>query len=176
MPCDGPVHFRRATTEDAAGIAQVHADGWRRAHEGLVPDEYLTCKAKHGHAEFWREELEIEDVRSLSIYPIISVMRETYEEGSFDIHPIYTKLERDEGSRELLSETALSDIIPGSKEEALRCVAAIRNELTRRRCMKIQGDIEEAERKGDSERIEELYREKHQLTSSMRANAFKAGS
>ena len=60
MPCEGPVHMRRATTEDAAGIAQVHADGWQRAHEGLVPDEYLRCKASRGHAEFWREELEIE--------------------------------------------------------------------------------------------------------------------
>ena len=60
MPCDGPVHYRRATTEDAAAIAQVHADGWQRAHEGLVPDEYIRSRDKRGHADFWREELEIE--------------------------------------------------------------------------------------------------------------------
>lgn len=60
MPCDGPVHYRRAVTEDAAGIAAVHAEGWQRAHEGLVPDEYIRCKASLGHADFWREELEIE--------------------------------------------------------------------------------------------------------------------
>jgi GNAT superfamily N-acetyltransferase len=60
MPCDGPVHFRRATTEDAADIARVHAGGWQRAHKGLVPDAYVQHKASLGHAEFWRDELEIE--------------------------------------------------------------------------------------------------------------------
>lgn len=61
MTCDGPVHYRRATTEDAAGIAQVHVDGWRRAHEGLVPDECLKGKASvRGEEDFWRRELEVE--------------------------------------------------------------------------------------------------------------------
>lgn len=60
MPCEGPVHYRRATTEDAAGIAQVHIDGWQRAHEELVPPEYLACKSTLGREEFWREELALE--------------------------------------------------------------------------------------------------------------------
>jgi GNAT superfamily N-acetyltransferase len=60
MACDGPVHYRRATVEDAEGIAQVHADGWQRAHAGLVPDEYLRCKSARGHADFWRSELEVQ--------------------------------------------------------------------------------------------------------------------
>lgn len=61
MPCEGPVHFRRATTEDAAGIARVHVDGWQRAHEGLVPDEYLRCRVSfHGQTDFWRDQLRLE--------------------------------------------------------------------------------------------------------------------
>jgi len=60
MACEGPVHFRRATTDDAAGIARVHIDGWQRAHEGLVPEEYFACKDSLGREEFWREELQIE--------------------------------------------------------------------------------------------------------------------
>ncbi len=60
MPCEGPVHYRRATTEDAAGIARVHVDGWRRAHEELVPPEYITRKSSLGREEFWREELTVE--------------------------------------------------------------------------------------------------------------------
>lgn len=60
MPCDGPVHLRRATVEDASGIAQVHLDGWQRAHEGLIPDGYIDCRSGGGRAEFWREELAIE--------------------------------------------------------------------------------------------------------------------
>jgi len=62
MSCDGPVHFRRATTEDAAGIAHVHIDGWQRAYEDLVPEEYIACKSTLGREEFWREELRLEAV------------------------------------------------------------------------------------------------------------------
>ncbi len=60
MPCEGPVHLRRATIDDAAGIAQVHVDGWQRAHEGIVPAEYLACRSSEGRQEFWREELRLE--------------------------------------------------------------------------------------------------------------------
>lgn len=60
MACEGPVHYRRATTEDAAGIAQVHIDGWQRAHEELVPPEYLRCKSPLGREDFWRGELTLE--------------------------------------------------------------------------------------------------------------------
>jgi GNAT superfamily N-acetyltransferase len=60
MPCEGPVHYRRATTKDAAGIAQVHVDGWQRAYEELVPQAYLAGKSPLGREEFWRGELELE--------------------------------------------------------------------------------------------------------------------
>ena len=33
--------IRYATTEDAAGIARVHAESWRSAYRGIVPDDYL---------------------------------------------------------------------------------------------------------------------------------------
>jgi GNAT superfamily N-acetyltransferase len=59
MPCEGPVHLRRATVEDAAGIAQVHVDGWQRAHEGLLPPEYMDCQSARGRADFWRDELRL---------------------------------------------------------------------------------------------------------------------
>lgn len=59
MPCEGPVHLRRATIEDAAGIAQVHVDGWQRAHRGVVPSEYIECQSALGHADFWRDELRL---------------------------------------------------------------------------------------------------------------------
>ena len=60
MPCEGPIHYRRATNDDAAGIAQVHHDGWQRAHEELVPPAYLAHKSSLGREDFWREELELE--------------------------------------------------------------------------------------------------------------------
>jgi GNAT superfamily N-acetyltransferase len=60
MPCEGPVHYRRATTADAGGIALVHVDGWQRAYRGLVPDAYLACRSSLGREDFWRGELELE--------------------------------------------------------------------------------------------------------------------
>ena len=60
MPCEGPVHLRHATVADAAGIAQVHVDGWRQAHKGLVPEQYLRHTSERLREEFWREELEVE--------------------------------------------------------------------------------------------------------------------
>jgi GNAT superfamily N-acetyltransferase len=60
MTCDGPVHLRRATVDDAAGIAAVHADGWRQAYLGIVPDDYLKCVSASSRVESWREELSVE--------------------------------------------------------------------------------------------------------------------
>lgn len=60
MACEGPVHYRRATIDDAAGIAQVHIGGWQRAYEELVPEAYLACKSTLQREEFWREELALE--------------------------------------------------------------------------------------------------------------------
>ena len=59
MPCEGPVHLRRATIEDAAGIAQVHVDGWQRAHLGMLSVMYISCMSSRGREEFWRHELNV---------------------------------------------------------------------------------------------------------------------
>ena len=60
MPCDGPVHLRRATPEDAAGIANVHNEAWLQAHRELVPPEALHCMSNSLRERFWMEELLVE--------------------------------------------------------------------------------------------------------------------
>jgi L-amino acid N-acyltransferase YncA len=60
MACNGPVHYRRATVDDAAGIAEVHLGGWQRAYAELVPQAFLDCKSGLGRVDFWRSELELE--------------------------------------------------------------------------------------------------------------------
>jgi len=60
MPCEGPVHLRRAVTADAAGIVKVHIAGWQKAHAGVVPDQYLQCVGSRLREEFWHEELAVE--------------------------------------------------------------------------------------------------------------------
>jgi GNAT superfamily N-acetyltransferase len=57
MPCHGPVHLRRATIADAAGIATVYLAGWQGAHAGLVSADYAACMRARAREESWREEL-----------------------------------------------------------------------------------------------------------------------
>ena len=48
------MHIRRATVEDAAGIAQVHVDSWRTTYAGLVPDDYLASLSVEQRKQNWR--------------------------------------------------------------------------------------------------------------------------
>ena len=59
MPCEGPVHLRRATVADAAGIANVYVAGWQEAHAGVVPAAYAACMRARSREDFWRGELAV---------------------------------------------------------------------------------------------------------------------
>jgi GNAT superfamily N-acetyltransferase len=59
MPSEGPVLIRRAEPGDAAGIADVHVRSWRKAHEGVVPSEWLGLTQVKGREESWRTELQM---------------------------------------------------------------------------------------------------------------------
>jgi len=60
MPCEGPVHLRRAGIADAAGIAHVYVVGWQEAHIGLVPPEYAACMRAKAREELWRGEIAMD--------------------------------------------------------------------------------------------------------------------
>ena len=49
--------IRRATLEDAAGIARVRVDTWRTAYRGIVPDEFLDTMSYEGNESRWAERL-----------------------------------------------------------------------------------------------------------------------
>ncbi len=38
-----PNTIRKATANDAEGVAQVHVDTWKDAYRGIVPDDYLNA-------------------------------------------------------------------------------------------------------------------------------------
>lgn len=59
MPCTGTVHLRRAELEDAEGIARVHAAGWRKVHQDLVPQRDMPAADVDSHEGFWREEVAL---------------------------------------------------------------------------------------------------------------------
>jgi ribosomal protein S18 acetylase RimI-like enzyme len=60
MPSQGPVWIRRATAEDAAGIAHVCLAAWQEAHADAVPKEYVAAMRERHHEQSWRKELEVQ--------------------------------------------------------------------------------------------------------------------
>ena len=53
--------IRRASPEDAAGIARVHVESWRSTYAGIVPQAYLDGLSEWQRAERWREALRRDD-------------------------------------------------------------------------------------------------------------------
>jgi ribosomal protein S18 acetylase RimI-like enzyme len=49
--------IRKATPNDALGIAHVHVESWRTTYAGIVPDAYLNGLDEWKRAQQWREML-----------------------------------------------------------------------------------------------------------------------
>jgi ribosomal protein S18 acetylase RimI-like enzyme len=52
------VVVRRATTEDAHGIAVVHVAGWQAAYRDLLPHDYLAGISVSSREQEWRTSLD----------------------------------------------------------------------------------------------------------------------
>ncbi len=51
------ITIRKATREDAAGIAKVHVDSWRTTYQGILAEEYLANLSYERRAQGWAESL-----------------------------------------------------------------------------------------------------------------------
>lgn len=47
-----------ATSDDAAAIAELHAESWRNAYRGMLPNQYLDQDIFADRAAFWKERFE----------------------------------------------------------------------------------------------------------------------
>lgn len=47
-----------ATPDDAAAIAALHAESWRNAYRGMLPDQYLDEEITAERAAFWKERFD----------------------------------------------------------------------------------------------------------------------
>lgn len=47
-----------ATSDDAAAIASLHAESWRNAYRGMLPDKYLDEEVFADRAAFWKERFD----------------------------------------------------------------------------------------------------------------------
>ena len=50
--------IRRATSDDARGIAHVHIEAWRSAYRGIVADEFLDTISEDERTDRWSEILD----------------------------------------------------------------------------------------------------------------------
>lgn len=49
--------IRKATEDDAKGMAKVHVDTWRTTYTGIVPDEYLNNLSYQERENMWRQAI-----------------------------------------------------------------------------------------------------------------------
>ena len=59
MSCESLAHLRRATADDAAGIAAVHVRTWQHAYQGMIPVQVLDGLSVTRRQEFWARELRM---------------------------------------------------------------------------------------------------------------------
>ena len=52
---------RRATADDAPGIARVHVDSWRQTYEGVISDSFLRELSYENRQAYWRKHLSAAD-------------------------------------------------------------------------------------------------------------------
>lgn len=50
--------IRKATIDDAASIAEVHAESWRSTYAGIVPADLLKRRTAERLTPWWRQNLE----------------------------------------------------------------------------------------------------------------------
>ena len=49
--------LRPMTAADADGIARIHAESWRSAYRGILPDRYLDVEVADERRTFWQDRL-----------------------------------------------------------------------------------------------------------------------
>ncbi|CAM3162108.1 GNAT family N-acetyltransferase [Filibacter tadaridae] len=50
--------IRKATTEDAKGIANVHVNSWRTTYKGIVPDAFLESLSYEKREQIWLQGIK----------------------------------------------------------------------------------------------------------------------
>lgn len=53
------MNIRRATMQDAQGIAKVHVDSWRTTYKGILPQSFLDNLSYDKRTELWQKNIAI---------------------------------------------------------------------------------------------------------------------
>ena len=52
------MNIRKATLQDAAGIAKVHVDSWRTTYKGIIPQNFLDSLSYEKRTKLWQTNIE----------------------------------------------------------------------------------------------------------------------
>ncbi|MCY9531318.1 L-amino acid N-acyltransferase YncA [Paenibacillus sp. cl6col] len=55
------MRIRKATINDAEGIAKVHVDSWRTTYKGVISDDFLSKLSYKKRTDLWIKNIEKED-------------------------------------------------------------------------------------------------------------------
>jgi ribosomal protein S18 acetylase RimI-like enzyme len=61
------IQFRLARSSDVQAIAALHADSWRHAYRGMLPDAYLDHEVFADRAAVWQERLSDADEQPVTV-------------------------------------------------------------------------------------------------------------
>jgi GNAT superfamily N-acetyltransferase len=114
----GEIQYRLARSSDVQAIAALHADSWRRAYRGMLPDAYLDHEVFADRAAVWEARLNDADEQLVTLTVVAelngeivgfahSVANEDPEWGTLldNLH-VRHDLKRSGIGRRLVAETA----------------------------------------------------------------------
>ncbi len=86
------LQIRRATINDAEGIAKVHVDSWRTTYKDIIPEEFLTNLSYKQRTELW-----IKNIGKTDNFVILAENKEGEIIGFADCWKRETNTEPDSG-------------------------------------------------------------------------------
>jgi GNAT superfamily N-acetyltransferase len=121
---DNDVVIRSATPDDAEAIARVHVSSWKRAHAGVLPEEFLDSLDTGSRLGEWKRILgegrgstivAEADGRALGFASWGPSRDEDAEGGDVELYAIYLDPEAwGRGVARDLMRTVLSEVRPGT--------------------------------------------------------------
>lgn len=82
---------RWALPADAGALADVHVEAWRKAYEGILPEEYLAGLDREARVRFWGRKLQEGERVNVCGNPVIGfcLAGDSDEEGWGEVFAIY---------------------------------------------------------------------------------------